>query len=186
MKFIIVSGSNRKEATSTKVGKYMTTYIQQKRSHAQLFDLYRLPLPLYSPDEDTEQDQNITLFKKQLTEADGIVLITPEYHGSISGVLKNALDHVSAHQFHDKPVLSVSVAGGAVGISSLQQLQVIVRNLHGLNSPEWLSIGGSQRESFESTDFSYSTGEGSAIIDRIHHVTDYFISMTKQLRKEND
>jgi hypothetical protein len=47
--------------------------------------------------------------------------------------------------FDSKAVLSISSAGGAVGVSSLTQLQTMIRNVHGINCPEWISIGSDQR-----------------------------------------
>jgi NAD(P)H-dependent FMN reductase len=123
----------------------MSARLRAKGVEATVLDLYELPLPLYSPDADS-RDANTRHLVGVVAQADGVVLATPEYHGSISGVLKNALDYMSASEFDGKPVLSVSSSGGPVGVSSLTQLQAIVRNLHGINSPEWISIGGDTRQ----------------------------------------
>jgi len=40
--------------------------------------------------------ENVAALRRQVQEADGIILGTPEYHGSFSGVLKNALDHMAS------------------------------------------------------------------------------------------
>ncbi|MDQ1909796.1 NADPH-dependent FMN reductase [Paenibacillus sp. GD4] len=144
MNIIILAGSNRKAATSTLLSHYIASQLKEKGVTARVFDLYEKPIPFYSPDTESS-DANLLEMKEALLRADGIVLATPEYHGSMSGVLKNALDHVGFDYFDGKAVLSVSSAGGAVGVSSLQQLQTIVRNVHGINCPEWISIGGEQR-----------------------------------------
>jgi len=144
MHIAMVSGSNRKDASSTKMLRYMKTKLQEQGHSVELIDIYEAPLPMYSPDADGVHPNAARLIAA-VREADGLVFATPEYHGSISGALKNALDYLSADQVRGKPVLSVSSAGGAVGVSSLTQLQTIVRGLHGINSPEWVSIGGGQR-----------------------------------------
>ncbi|MCM3785265.1 NAD(P)H-dependent oxidoreductase [Neobacillus mesonae] len=187
MNIAIVAGSNREHATSTQAGAYIAGLINQRRGRATLYDLYQNQLPFYAPDDSGEEQENVRQFKRLLEASDGIVLITPEYHGSLSGVLKNALDFASAHQFNNKPVLSVSIAGGAVGVSSLSQLQTIVRNLHGINSPEWLSIGGAQRSLFETAVVNpYDTGEGLALLERVQRVTDYFLNLVKLTRKGDE
>ncbi|QAY67983.1 NADPH-dependent FMN reductase [Paenibacillus protaetiae] len=149
MKIVIVAGSNRKGATSTSLAQALAKRMERRQIEAVLFDLYESPLPFYSPDESADWHAGVVKLRKLMLEADGIVLATPEYHGAMSGVLKNALDFLSKDHFKGKAVLSASSAGGAVGVSSLQQLQAVVRNLHGINSPEWISIGGAQRAGYE-------------------------------------
>jgi azobenzene reductase len=173
----IVAGSNRKLSTSTQLCRHLHQILQSYGCEVTLIDLYKLPLPLYSPDTDP-QNANLSMLADSLQKADGIVLATPDYHGAISGVLKNALDFVGFDEFDGKVVLSVSSSGGAVGVSPLQQLQTIVRNVHGINCPEWISIGGEQR-SF--------TPEGEPANEktrlRVHRTLQYFIHMVKTFRK---
>lgn len=139
MNITIIAGSNRKGATSTKLLQYMAEQLKTKGIAVTFVDLRELPLPLYSPDNKAHH-VNVFTLKKAVKEADGIIFGTPEYHSSISGVLKNAIDYLES-ELTGKPVLSVSSAGGPMGISSLMHLQNIVRNLHGINCPEWISIG---------------------------------------------
>ncbi|CAG7624768.1 NADPH-dependent FMN reductase [Paenibacillus allorhizosphaerae] len=180
MNIVIIAGSNRKASTGTRLTEYAERVMRQAGHHVTLFDLYRTPLPFYSPDDSHEEHAGLKQLKQLLKAADAVVLATPEYHGSVSGVLKNALDHLGSEHFGGKPVLSVSSSGGAVGVSSLQQMQAIVRNLHGINCPEWISIGGSQRRFFEAGQDSYEVGQ--EIDDRIHRVLRSFLELTALLR----
>lgn len=150
MKIVILTGSNRRGATSTVLAKAMAKRMERKQVEVSIFDLAERPLPFYSPDDSFAHHDGVQSLSRLMLEADGIVLTTPEYHGGISGVLKNALDFLGQEHFAGKPVLSISSSGGAVGVSSLMQLQTIVRNLHGINSPDWISIGGNQRSKYES------------------------------------
>ncbi len=74
-------------------------------------------LPHYNAD--LKDDPTVAAFVKQVGEADGVVIVTPEYNYSIPGALKNAIDWASrpafASVFKDKPCLVVSVSGGALG-----------------------------------------------------------------------
>jgi azobenzene reductase len=172
----IISGSNRNRATTTQLCAYLGNVLESKDCQVTLLDLYVLPLPLYSPDL-VYDDANLALLKQSLNQADGIVLATPEYHGGPTGVLKNALDHVGFDQFDGKVVLSVSSTGGAVGVSSLQQLQTIVRNVHGINCPEWISIGGDQR-----TFTADGEPENQKTRERVLRTVQYFVKMVQTFR----
>ncbi|CAG7625179.1 FMN-dependent NADPH-azoreductase [Paenibacillus solanacearum] len=176
MKFMIVSGSNRKDATSTQLCRYIERLLRESGHEAALFDLWEKPLPFYTKDSQPE-DANVSELKQGLLEADGIVLATPEYHGSLSGVLKNALDFAGFDHFDGKIVLSVSSAGGAVGVSSLQHLQTIVRNVHGINCPEWISIGGAQR-----TFSPDGVPEDEKTRERVQRTLNYFTKMVRTFR----
>ncbi|WP_276352743.1 NADPH-dependent FMN reductase [Cohnella caldifontis] len=177
MKIAIIAGSNRRESASTKMARYIGDRLSSLGHEPNLFDLREKPVPLYDPDADAEPDTAREL-ARMVEESDAVVLATPEYHGSVSGVLKNALDYLGADQFDGKMVLSVSAAGGAVGVSSLTQLQVIVRNLHGINCPEWVSVGGDQRRFDE---FGRPADERMRI--RVDNVLGTFLRMGKQLRE---
>ncbi|MBD2868186.1 NADPH-dependent FMN reductase [Paenibacillus arenilitoris] len=184
MNIVIIAGSNRKAATSTRLSSYVGQLISQKGHSVKLFDLYETPLPFYSSEGTGHDHESVVRLQQAMREADGVVLASPEYHGSISGVLKNALDFLGQDHFRGKAVLSMSSAGGAVGTSSLTQLQAIVRNLHGINSPEWISIGGAQR-SWLMDGLNGYEGAGQDLSDRIHRATVTFLDLAALVRNKN-
>lgn len=140
MHIAMIAGSNRQNATSTSVLRYIETILKARNIQVSFIDLGVVRLPLFSPDaEDVHPEADFMI--RSVKQADGLILATPEYHGSISGSLKNALDYLDNSHVAGKPVLTVSSAGGRLGVSSLVHLQSIIRNLHGILSPEWISIG---------------------------------------------
>ncbi|WP_053373617.1 NADPH-dependent FMN reductase [Paenibacillus sp. FJAT-27812] len=181
MKVTILTGSNRDSATSTRLAVHVGQLISKKGHSVLLHDLFQTPLPFYSPDGIGHDHAAVQQLQQAMREADAIVLASPEYHGSISGVLKNALDFLGQDHFRGKAVLSLSSSGGAVGTSSLQQLQAIVRNLHGINSPEWISIGGAQRNLLADGLAAYEGG-GHEIHDRIHRSTLAFLELASLVK----
>ena len=71
----------------------------------------------------------------------GVIWGTPEYHGSFSGVLKNALDLMSFDEFAGKMIGLVGVAGGSMGaINSLNALRTVGRTLGAWVIPHQASI----------------------------------------------
>ncbi|MEW4369960.1 NADPH-dependent FMN reductase [Paenibacillus kandeliae] len=145
VKVTLIAGSTRPEASTTRLCEYIARLLKEQGHEAEVFDLQQHPLPLYGPGEAYGHEEVLKL-SAAAKGADALVLATPEYHGSLSGVLKNALDFLNSESFNNKVVLAANSAGGQVGTASLLHLQTIVRNLHGINCPEWISIGGAQRE----------------------------------------
>src|SRR5208282_3290118 len=83
-------------------------------------------------------------FRNELRASDGIILASPEMHGSISGVLKNALDLADSEEFEGKVVGLIGVAGGRMGATdALSQMRTIGRSLHAWVVPTQVSIGES-------------------------------------------
>ena len=177
MRIAILAGSNRAGASSTLLSRYIQSHLQSHQCEVAFFDLFEKPIPFYSPDQEEPSDAHLLQLKETIRSADAIVLSSPEYHGSISGVLKNALDHLSREHFDRKLVLSVSSAGGAVGVTSLTHLQAMVRNLHGINCSDWISIGSDQRKFLPNGE-----PENPAIRERVNLVLHDFLFVAKKLQ----
>ena len=86
-------------------------------------------IPHFNPDLDNETPPaEVTTFRRQLKEADGILICTPEYAMGVPGTLKNAIDWtVSSMEFSKKPValITASLSGEKGHASLLGTLQVI-------------------------------------------------------------
>lgn len=99
-----------------------------------------VPCPGKLPDADAPPD--VMRLRHQLRDANGIILATPEYHGAMSGVLKNALDLTGWSEFEGKMLGLIGVAGGAMGgMFALNELRTIGRVLHAWVIPEQAAIG---------------------------------------------
>ncbi len=87
-------------------------------------------LPLYSQDFDKDQPAVVKAFKAQLSEADGLLIATPEFNRSIPGALKNALDWGSRpygqSSFRGQPTALVGTSPSGIGAALGQQA---VRNV---------------------------------------------------------
>lgn len=84
--------------------------------------------------------------RRHAAEADGLLLGTPEYHGSFSGVLKNALDLLGFDEFQGKMIGLVGVSGGRMGaLEALTSLRTVGRALHAWVIPEQAAIPEAER-----------------------------------------
>ncbi len=109
-----------------------------------LIELRDYQLPFCGQMAEDEYPPDVSRLRQELRDAHGIILGTPEYHGSLSGALKNMLDLMGAEEFEGKIVGLVAVAGGHAGATnSLNTMRMIGRNLHCWVLPQEVSIGDS-------------------------------------------
>jgi FMN reductase len=93
-----------------------------------------------------EYPPDVIQLRQVLKNSQGIILATPEYHGSLTGALKNMLDLMSIEDFETKIIGLVGVAGGHIGaINSLNTMKTICRNLHCWVLPQEVSIANSSQ-----------------------------------------
>jgi len=109
-----------------------------------LLELRDMDLVFYGSVPQDEYPPDIVRLRDEIRNSQGIILATPEYHGSLSGALKNMLDLMSIDDFETKIVGLVGVAGGHIGaIHSLDTMKTICRNLHCWVLPQEVSIANS-------------------------------------------
>ena len=109
-----------------------------------LLELRDFNLVFYGSVQKDEYPPDVLELRQTLRNSHGIILATPEYHGSLSGTLKNMLDLMSIEEFETKIVGLIGVAGGHMGaINSLNTMKTICRNLHCWVLPGEVSISNS-------------------------------------------
>ncbi|MGQ9837940.1 MAG: NADPH-dependent FMN reductase [Cyanobacteriota bacterium] len=109
--------------------------------HLHILDLRQMKLPFADGSESYANYPDVAVLKETLRQADGIILASPEYHGSISGSLKNALDLLSFDELEGKVFGLISVLGGETNSNTLNQMRLIVRWVHGWVIPDQIAIG---------------------------------------------
>jgi chromate reductase len=76
-------------------------------------------LPAFDEDEENTSSFAVAAFRAAVAEADAVLIVTPEYNGSIPGALKNALDWASRPRdtaaFRGKPVAAIGASTGSFG-----------------------------------------------------------------------
>lgn len=146
MKILALSGSLRQ-------GSHNTDLLQAAAATApdgvdiELYDGLK-EIPPYDADDDLPGDQPITVrrLKAALAEADAVLIATPEYNSSISGVLKNALDWVSRpladSPVRNKPVAVLSSSTGMFGgVWAAAETRKVVGALGARTLEETVAVG---------------------------------------------
>ena len=110
-------------------------------------------LPFYNEDIDNENvPASVVALREAAGEADAALVVTPEYNGSIPGVLKNAIDWASRpygdSAWNGKPAAIMGASVGAIGTARaqyhLRQMMVFL-NMFPINQPEVMIGNASER-----------------------------------------
>ena len=118
----VVVGSLRRDSHNRKLAHALTQLAPDDFSCSQV---EIADLPLYNQDDDEQPHACVLRLKSQIRSAQGLLFVTPEYNRSVSGVLKNAIDHASRPYgqsvWEGKPAGVIGMSVGAIGTAMAQQ-----------------------------------------------------------------
>lgn len=177
VKIVGISGSLRPNSYSAQALHLAATRVRALGAEVEILDLRTLSLPFCNGGDDYPDYPDVAKLRQAVAEADGLILVTPEYHGSLSGVLKNALDLMSFDELSGKVAGLISVLGGQSNSNALNDLRVIMRWVHGWVIPEQIAIGQAWKAFNE---------EGKLLDDKLSQRFDQFaqslVDSTRKLR----
>jgi len=132
MRILGISGSLRRDSHNTRLLRAAARALPPEVELV-VYDGLR-ELPPYDADLDVEPaDPAVARLRRAITASDGILIATPEFNGSIPGVLKNALDWASrpfpGSSLNGKPV---AVLGASTGLFGAAWAQAEVRKVLGV------------------------------------------------------
>ncbi|MBO1348880.1 MAG: NAD(P)H-dependent oxidoreductase [Hormoscilla sp. GUM202] len=140
----ILLGSCRIGRESLKIAKFILgELVDRNQIDTELIDLgeYNLPMLEERLQDSSNPAPNVLQFCSKLGQADGILIVTPEYKNGYPGVLKNALDYLQPQALKYKPIGICTVSsGGFGGLDCLAQLRLVCLALGGLPIPDKLPI----------------------------------------------
>ncbi|ELR72494.1 Putative flavoprotein [Fulvivirga imtechensis AK7] len=150
MKIAIILGSVRKERQSHRLAFFLENQLANRGMDINVIDMANTPLPVFG--QKGVDDSAVEEVGKILQESDALIIVTPEYHGSYSGALKNMLDYYWA-EFKKKPIGVAAASGGKMaGINASTQLQHVILSLGAYALPLKLLVPEIQKafnDSFE-------------------------------------
>jgi FMN reductase len=141
VKIVGIAGSLRTDSYSQIALKIAAQKVADLGAEVEILDLRTMQLPFCDGGDEYPNYPDVLRMQAAVSAADGLILVSPEYHGSISGVLKNALDLMSFDQLSGKVTGFISILGGQSNSNALNDLRVILRWVHAWSIPEQVAIG---------------------------------------------
>jgi FMN reductase len=141
LKVLGVGSSLREGASSTTALSAALDFAKKQGAETRLLDLKQTKLPLYDPTE----NQFVFEIKKvqdDVNWSDALILSTPDYHGSMSGAMKNFLDYFWA-EFAGK-TFGYVCASHEKGLTAMDQMRTAVRQCYGWSIPYGVSVSDSE------------------------------------------
>lgn len=154
MKVVGLGGSLHANSTSLAALKIALQGAADAGAEVELFDVRALNLPFYST-ELMSIPPAADQYVEAMHEADGLLWSSPLYHGTVSGVFKNAIDWLDLLANSDPPYLTdkviglISTAGGMQGLQAVNTMEFSVRSLRAWAVPLVLPIARAS-EAFDS------------------------------------
>src|SRR5580698_1691209 len=147
---VAVGGTLRANSSTERAMRHVLDAAQKAGARTKLISGSALQLPMDQP-ENPERSEAARDLVAHLALADGIILGSPGYHGSISGLVKNALDYAEDLRTDARPYFSgravgcIATAGGWPGaINTLSALRDIVHALRGWPTPLGAAINSAE------------------------------------------
>jgi NAD(P)H-dependent FMN reductase len=143
IKLLGIAGSMRSNSYSFKALEHALKIAKNNHNaEINLFDRRKYRLPIYEPNLDHDQIQTAEKESLQMANtlvkwADAIILTSPDYHGSMSGVLKNFLDYFWK-EFSGK-TFGYICASHEKGLTVMEQMRTAVRQCYGWSMPYGIS-----------------------------------------------
>jgi FMN reductase len=143
-----VGGTLREGSASLGALRRALAAAAEAGAETELLDLRELHLPMYEPGRTlVEYGPGVGRLVEALRRADGVLISTAAYHGTLAGVTKNALDFAQfltggEHPYFDGKVVGlISTAGGEqAGANATGALVHVVHALRGVVAPLMVSI----------------------------------------------
>jgi NAD(P)H-dependent FMN reductase len=138
-----VCGSLRNGSINKKLEMGLMQRVSDHGGRAEAVSLADYEMPIYHGDLETPD--TVAALIETLAGYDGIVIVTPEYNGSLPPVLKNAIDWtstVSTRWIKDQTFgIAACTPGPMSGIMCLRELAFILRRLGGDVVPTQVGVG---------------------------------------------
>jgi FMN reductase len=145
---LIVTSSCRAGSSTERLGLMMAGSLRATSLDVDLINVGDLGLPWCTGAPDQMNDEAVRAWRHRVGRAVGYIWVSAEWHGSMAGTLKNALDLLSESDLYWKVVALVAQAGGAMGaVNALSHMRAVAQNLGAWALPVQLSVSAAEIKS---------------------------------------
>ncbi|MEM9372808.1 MAG: NAD(P)H-dependent oxidoreductase [Planctomycetota bacterium] len=158
IRVVVISGSLRRGSFNTMLACSVAKHISGSDVTIDEISLSELDLPMFSEDLEKEGLPSSVLdLKARMSAADAMLIASPEYNGSVSGALKNAIDWATRpcegeaplQCFHGKVGALLAASPGRLGgIRGIRHLRVVLSSIGVLVIPNEFGLGAAH-EAFD-------------------------------------
>jgi chromate reductase len=123
----LIVGTNRPGSNTRKVARHVEEIYAELKTPLHVLDLAQMPAEIFSPASYAEKPAAFRPFADAILRAAGLHIVTPEYNGSMPGVLKYFIDMLKfPESFERRPVCFTGLSAGIWGaLRPIEQLQHI-------------------------------------------------------------
>ena len=140
IRLLAVCGSIREHSYSGRLAIIALEAAREHGAETRLLELNAINLPTYNPDKEEMDHEGLRVATEAVNWADAFLLASPDYHGSMSGAIKNFLDFYWA-EFAGK-LFGYLVASHEKGLTVMEHMRTSVRQCYGWSLPYGVSVHG--------------------------------------------
>lgn len=158
IRIAVISGSLRKGSYNTSLARYVASSVSGSGVEIDEISLAELDLPMFNEDIEKEGlPASVKELKRRMIAADALLIASPEYNGSVTGALKNAIDWASRPAEGEDTLacfrgkvggLLAASPGKLGGIRGLRHLRVVLSSIGLLVVPQDFGLSGAN-EAFD-------------------------------------
>ena len=138
LRILGVSGSMSQDSRCARLTNLILASAQNHAAQVRLLDLHEVDLPMFRTREWRSEHAGRDEADAAVDWAQAFVLVTPDYHGSMSGAMKNFLDHYW-HEFAGK-LFGTACVSYEKGLTVMDQMRTAIRQCYGWSLPYGLSV----------------------------------------------
>ena len=175
----MVVGTNRPGSNTRKIASQIEEIYRGLNTPLKVLDLANLPQEIFNPGSYAEKPVSFKPFSEGVLQSTGLVVVTPEYNGSLPGVLKYFIDMLKfPESFERRPVCFVGLGAGMWGaLRPVEQLQAIFGYRNAYIYPERVfvpGVFGALEESGRLKD--------AELVERLKKQVEGFVTFTEKLQ----
>ena len=177
----LIVGTNRPASATRKVARQVETIYEEMHVPLKVLDLAELPPEIFSPASYSAKPSSFKPFSDAILQAEGLVLVTPEYNGGMPGVLKYFIDMLKfPESFERRPVCFVGLAAGIWGaLRPVEQLQAIFGYRNAYLYPERVFIPQVMNHLDEQGGL-----KSPELVDRLRKQAEGFVNFVERIHRQ--